>query len=106
MPSPSSIGTETGTYRERRLKLPACVTWPAHFVFTGSSFDREFHQEQVAIENSMRDMNAALGQLNGILMSLAYVACAVVLCVVAVSPPPDSSTPSAKITNRIPNSLP
>jgi MFS superfamily sulfate permease-like transporter len=42
----------------------------------------EFHREQLSIENSMRDLDSAVGRLDNILMSL-YVIIAVLIIAVA-----------------------
>lgn len=47
---------------------------------------RDFHREQLSIENSMRDLDSAVGRLDNILMSLYFVIAAIVLAVVLVSP--------------------
>lgn len=49
----------------------------------------EFHREQLSIENSMRDLDSAVGRLDNILMSV-YVIIAVLIIAVAFvrNPPP------------------
>lgn len=87
-----------GTNNVRAEDIAAFFTTPEHAGAAFAVLDRDgngdisreeldaaclaFHQEQVAIENSMRDMDAALNQLDGIMASLGYVACVVVFTVV------------------------
>jgi hypothetical protein len=47
------------------------------------AFSREFHREQLSIENSMQDLDSAVGRLDNILMSV-YVVVAVLIIAVAL----------------------
>lgn len=47
--------------------------------------DREFHREQLSIENSMRDLDSAVGRLDNIFMSLYVIIAALILAVALVS---------------------
>lgn len=46
---------------------------------------REFHREQLSIENSMRDLDSAVGRLDNILMSVYVIVAALIIAVTLVS---------------------
>jgi len=50
-----------------------------------NSINREFHREQLSIENSMRDLDSAVGRLDNIFMSLYVIIAALILAVALVS---------------------
>jgi len=50
-----------------------------------NSVNREFHREQLSIENSMRDLDSAVGRLDNIFMSLYVIIAALILAVALVS---------------------
>lgn len=45
---------------------------------------REFHREQLSIENSMRDLDSAVGRLDNILMTVYVIVAALVIAVALV----------------------
>lgn len=45
---------------------------------------REFHREQLSIENSMRDLDSAVGRLDNILMSVYVIVAALIIAVTLV----------------------
>lgn len=45
---------------------------------------REVHREQLSIENSMRDLDSAVGRLDNILMTLYFFVCVILIAVVLV----------------------
>lgn len=51
--------------------------------FTHHIYFREFHREQLSIENSMQDLDSAVGRLDNILMSV-YVVVALLIIAVAL----------------------
>ena len=45
----------------------------------------EFHREQLSIENSMRDLDSAVGRLDNILMSVYFIVAILIIAVALVS---------------------
>lgn len=45
---------------------------------------REFHREQLSIENSMRDLDSAVGRLDNILMTVYFVVAILIIAVALV----------------------
>lgn len=74
-------------HRVRKSKLPVCkyMYWfVANMSVLLSFFGREFHREQLSIENSMHDLDSAVGRLDNIFMTLYIVVITIIFAVVLV----------------------
>jgi hypothetical protein len=78
-----------GTHPEMRWKWPACAFFPypnlrCYALMMLICLVREFHREQLSIENSMRDLDSAVGRLDNILMSVYVIVAALIIAVALV----------------------